>query len=330
MLRRLFCYLCLTFFMVALSEAVEESTTTDPRLSPVAAAYSNWLNMAGLSQPSNGWELKVEKLIEVRCAEDGKKIEFHLGGGIDCRDRSSPVPHFILLIKFKHPDKIWHNAPDGWEVLNSQFYASKNVSLNERLLFKLSHLLDERIEAVRIHMQTYCIDWDLQSVQGEVRKVDGMSCKMVGERTLITKTLTAEAANAIANSSLTRVSEISFNGARIAEFFDRHFGPKNVAIKKVAIEDQYVEVILSGLRGEVIEGTKYWERLQSSVLVADRGDYFELRLLLDGQFAAGLNPPPITAFSDMEPVYSKSLQVYAGQLLASLKEYLLEKNRRND
>lgn len=328
--RGLISYLCLPLLIAIVRvAAAEEPNTTDLRLTAIAANFSQWLHNTGLSQPSDGWELKVDRLIQ--CNKTRPFIElFSNFETVACVDPLLSEPLFILSLGFRHPEERWHEAKTGWGVLNSHFRASKGVSLDERLLFKLSHLLGVKADSVVISMHTHCIGWHLKAIGGEVREHDGFECFMVGGSTLITKELTVKAATSPPDSALTRMTKISIDGAQVTEFFDKHFGPKKTSIAKVAIEDHYVEVILSDLRGEVIEEKNYWERLQSSILVADRGEFIELRLLLDGWFAAGLNPPPITAFSDMEPVHSKSLQVYAGQLLSSLKQFLLDRNCHND
>ncbi|MGH8504181.1 MAG: hypothetical protein ACREVE_17330 [Gammaproteobacteria bacterium] len=148
---RLVCsYLSLAILLPCMHAAIA-GEFKDLNVSTIKALYSDWLNRTGLSSPSTGWELEVRELVEVKCTEKGNDVELLLElEGIDCQDSQSPIPQFILTIGFKHPERIWHNAPTGWQILNDQLKQSEGVSLNERLLFKLSHLLNSKVEATRI------------------------------------------------------------------------------------------------------------------------------------------------------------------------------------
>lgn len=293
----------------------------DPRLAALSADYGRWLTETGLSQPSTGWELKVGQLTPIDCSvlsEEARVKMFF--SGINCD--SPNVPRYVLHISFKHPEKIWHNADVGWARINESFKQAHKITLDELLIFKLAHMLGEHANDVSISMDTYCKSWNLQRIKGEIRQVSGQTCKMAGESTLVTKDLLASAKNAIIGSAQTKLGARAVSGTIIARFLEAYFGEKKAVVKTVAVEDGYVEAFIENIRGEVISGKNFWERLQASIVLADKGPSIEIRLFLDGQFAAGLNPPPLTAFSDMEPTHSKELHIYAGAFLTSMKRYL--------
>lgn len=288
----------------------------------IAEQYSRWLTDSGMLSPADGWELKVQGLDGISCTGLLPKdaVTALYLDGIDC-GRPFP-PKYILRLTFMHPEKIWHDADDGWKRLNSSFKTAHGITLDERLLFKLSHMLQTRVGDVRISMETYCKSWQSQFIEDQVRQVSGEACMMAGASTLITKEVSKSLKDTSIPSSSRPINGIISNGDEIIKFLESKYKVEGAVVKKLSSEQNYAEVIIEGLRGKVIEQQKNWERLQVSFIVSANEKGQEVRLLLDGQYAAGLNQPPISGYSDMEPTYSKALQLYAASLLASLKDHV--------
>jgi hypothetical protein len=87
----------------------------------------------------------------------------------------------------------------------------------------------------------------------------------------------------------------------------------------------YVEVLVKGLRGEVIDGGGFWERIQLSFFVTGSEETRRLRVFVDGRLASGLGGyPPDTQFTmDMEPDHAESLDVFARALVVALRDHIV-------
>ncbi|MDG4562469.1 MAG: hypothetical protein P9E88_14365 [Candidatus Competibacter sp.] len=314
--------LCVTCADAALANETPPYIKRSPELSQVAARYSAWLKETGISSPAPGWEVNVLGLDAITCtglSPQSASSALH-EDGIDCT--KPDVPQFILRLNFMHPEKIWHDADDGWAKLNDSFKDAHGVTLDERLIVKISHLLSIRSKDVRISMQTYCKRWLSQFHEGTVKKVWGEACMMAGSSTLITSGITQALRDSNIPSSSNSFGGNALTGELILRFLDADLGKKGAIIKRLNSDSNYAEATIERLRGEVIELQKYWERLQASFIISKKGNAHEVRLLLDGQYAAGINQPPLSAYSDMEPAHSKSLQLYADSILARLKAKL--------
>lgn len=156
-----------------------------------------------------------------------------------------------------------------------------------------------------------------------MKKVGGIACKMVGERTLITTGITQALKDSQVPSSSNSFGGRALTGELILRFLDAEFGNKGATVKRLHSDSNYAEANIEGLRGEVIEHQKNWEKLQASFFISEKDNAHEVRILLDGQYAAGINnQPPLSAYKDMEPTHSKSLQIYAASILSRLKTQL--------
>lgn len=293
------------------------------QLQQVVERYSVWLKETGIASPALGWEVNVAGLAAISCAdlspEDANSV-LHMYG-IDCT--KPDVPKYILRLNFKHPEKTWHKTEDGWGKLNESFRVAHGVDLDERLIIKISHLLSTRAQDIRISMETSCKSWQFQFYGGSVKRVMGHGCKMAEENTtMITSGITQALKDSSVPSSSNSFGGRVLTGELVLRFLDAEFGKKGATVKRLGSDSNYVSVIVEGLRGEVIEQQKYWERLQAFFFISEKGNAQEVRLLLDGHYAAGMKQPPLSAYYDMEKTHSKSLQLYATSILERLKTQL--------
>ena len=110
-----------------------------PELSQVAARYSAWLKKRlAFHLPRLDGEVNVLGLDAITCtglSPQSASSALH-EDGIDCT--KPDVPQFILRLNFMHPEKIWHDADDGWAKLNDSFKDAHGVTLDERLIVKIS------------------------------------------------------------------------------------------------------------------------------------------------------------------------------------------------
>jgi hypothetical protein len=101
------------------------------------------------------------------------------------------------------------------------------------------------------------------------------------------------------------------------------FSEPNITVDYITLEDSYVQVIVRGLRGRVVPGGRYWERLELNfVLQGEKTN--RLRVVADGLLAAGIGGyPPDSQFTrNMEPEYAASLTEYTAHLANGFINFL--------
>jgi hypothetical protein len=103
------------------------------------------------------------------------------------------------------------------------------------------------------------------------------------------------------------------------------FTGRDVHCTYLTIEDSYVQSIIRGLRGRVIQGGRYWERVQISFARLQSKDKEHIRVLADGMLATGVGEyPPDSQFTRaMEPEYSAALTEYTAQIANGFRDFLM-------
>lgn len=89
--------------------------------------------------------------------------------------------------------------------------------------------------------------------------------------------------------------------------------------------NNFVEVIIRGLKGEVIQGGNEWEKIQISFIRSSQNSGIkELIVLVDGHLASGIgrSPEDMQFTKSMEPKFSNNLNNYAKKLSTSLISYI--------
>jgi hypothetical protein len=275
----------------------------------------------GISSPASGWELSVQKIDSVSCETLylEKIMTGLMIGGFSCDGPDAPT--YILRLSFVHPEKSWHRADEGWAKINKRFKKVHGVDLNERLITKITHMLSISCDDLVVAMNTNCRDWVLRFVGGKVQTIWDSPCNMKDATKEIDKGIDRTLENSSEPSS-NDVHEGRLTGETVVAFMDEEYERIGATVKNLDSDSQYAEVIIEGIRGEVVEHQNYWERLQATFFIAEKRNTYEVRLLLDGQYAAGISQPPLSAYIDMEPSYATDLEVYAELVLTRLKNHL--------
>ncbi len=91
-----------------------------------------------------------------------------------------------------------------------------------------------------------------------------------------------------------------------------------------SFEADYLELGVSGLRGQVIGSRNYWEKLKISLVIKTDEKEWKLDWFVDGLYAAGLgsNRPADDSYYLMEKDYQPQLETYADRLLSALHKSL--------
>jgi hypothetical protein len=120
--------------------------------------------------------------------------------------------------------------------------------------------------------------------------------------------------------------------ATVEKFLDAKFESKN--IQYLSREPDYVEVIVRGLKGYVVKGSPYWERLMIFFIKQPdekSGDY-RIRLIADGDLAAGAGgyPPDSQFDTNIEEKNSKSLTDFVSSVLDEFVEAATDRGQGHD
>lgn len=100
----------------------------------------------------------------------------------------------------------------------------------------------------------------------------------------------------------------------------KYYEKRGAAASLVAFDHDHCELVVKRMRGQVIAGKSYWERLQVFLYVIGP----RLSVVVQGKYAPGLGPsfPPAAAFVDMEPMYATELSEHLGDLIVHAKRVL--------
>jgi hypothetical protein len=98
------------------------------------------------------------------------------------------------------------------------------------------------------------------------------------------------------------------------------YAKRGASILVTGMTAHWFSIVVRHLRGEVISGRQYWERLQLLVFLEPMGNATVVRLIVDGKYGAGLAPPDDLGYSDMEPIYTANLTDYGKALVLYLAE----------
>jgi hypothetical protein len=106
----------------------------------------------------------------------------------------------------------------------------------------------------------------------------------------------------------------------------RHFSERNAQLTVLDKNENEVEVVVRGLRGEVLRKSKAWERLWLYTVASTKQESgsraMNLTFILEGYTASGVGDyPPDSAFTtSMEPENSKALFEYVKQLATTVRD----------
>jgi hypothetical protein len=107
-------------------------------------------------------------------------------------------------------------------------------------------------------------------------------------------------------------------------FLSRTFECRGGRFRLLASDADFVRFQVDHLRGEVITGRSFWERIEATAVFFPVKQGFKVHMFLDAQYAAGLGsePPPESAFSSVETEFYKQEGDYVEALLTAAKSFL--------
>lgn len=288
----------------------------------IAQQYSKWLSESGMSTPANGWRLNVEGVgEELLCPRVPVEAEGIYGKSFLIKKDCSKISQKKHILRLSINDDDYRAG--GWYRLNYDFRDLHGITIDERLLLKFSHMLSVPVDDVMVSMETRCLFWKFQFIENKIVNTESHICAMTTASEKISKNeISPFLKNAVVPISKDHfVGVFGLNGSAVINFLKSEFNNEGVNVKIIKYSEYYVEVIIEGLRGKIIDQQNNWERLEVMFIISPYAEGSEVRLVLDGRYAAGINRPSISSYSDMELIHSKELQLYASSLLTKLKIY---------
>jgi hypothetical protein len=95
--------------------------------------------------------------------------------------------------------------------------------------------------------------------------------------------------------------------------------PRPFEVRVLERHQNLVKVEINGLRGHVLSGRNYWERLEIYLVHLKPG---EAKVIVEGQYAPGMgsSPPASSAYESMEKDYYQDLLRYTKLTFANLQQ----------
>lgn len=113
--------------------------------------------------------------------------------------------------------------------------------------------------------------------------------------------------------------------ARVEAFLRAYFGKMPGASLTVKpLERAYAGVVVEGVRGIVIAGRTYFERLEIGFDIFLHESPPRAVCHIDGRYASGIGSrlPVLTSYTDMDPAYRAELEKFADAMIRELQTYL--------
>jgi hypothetical protein len=202
---------------------------------------------------------------------------------------------------------------DDLSELEHRFYVDNGMSLWNRIFRKISLTSGLKSEELLIYLPVFCSGSMIYEGKPGVVQRYGPECYMGSSRSAIEFSIKEGFSKALIEK-LTNSFDFS---EEIPNFLSSFIKPPAVKIDYLSKYPNFVEVMVRGLKGEVIPGGNVWEKTQLVFMNNSRSSKeMELAVLVDGQIASGLGgfPPDSQFTKSMEPKFSESLNNYAKKI----------------
>ena len=161
------------------------------------------------------------------------------------------------------------------------------------------------------------ISMDVETIRGPI----GILCSLDFDRIREYEQATDKAIKDIASKTLDNKSfkkNIKLTTDQIENYMENKFSVPGVKFITSEKTENWISLVVKNIRNEVIDNEKYWERLQLFIFVSREANFDQVRLVLDGKYAAGLRAPSSLGYTDMEPKYVTNLSEYGNKLIQEL------------
>jgi hypothetical protein len=102
---------------------------------------------------------------------------------------------------------------------------------------------------------------------------------------------------------------------------EKFFQGKGGTLSVLDQDGEYLEIVVRGLQGVVVAGSKQWERIDIAVFYPNRPSGSTLRIEIDGNWGSGIVAPSTDKGYDhpLQPEFSGALNEFAKQLSVLLR-----------
>jgi hypothetical protein len=110
----------------------------------------------------------------------------------------------------------------------------------------------------------------------------------------------------------------------LSGFFQKFFAGKGLVTETKRLPHR-LRLVVSRMRGEILRGKNYWERMEIDAVIVGMKEEFQVVLILDGYLASGSGraEPPVSRFKDMSMEgRQKELDDYLGRLVVEMTKSL--------
>lgn len=174
---------------------------------------------------------------------------------------------------------------------------------------------DRRIFSFFIFIIIYCL---CLAFSTEFKKILTPPPGVVVARTIIIKSSIADDIKLKVRSNGVDIRE------EIENYIQVYFSQKNASILLTTSEDNYLEFSITGLKGEILTDKNLWEKIQVCIHYYENNEKINIVIMFDGQYSAGIGPPSIESYLDMEPKFRYQLDNYTKAMLVKLKHHLIK------
>lgn len=212
-----------------------------------------------------------------------------------------------------------HGSREEIRDIERKFMSQDNVSLWDRVLRKISLSANIPSRKIVVVVPIYCAG----SLAFEFRPGSAgrslMECASASAAVDVAKL----GAGTMGLSAVGKVNNSLDLPDAIAKFMAIFLPSPEVNIQYLTKDSSFVDMILRGIRGQVIKGGTEWEKIQISVVKS--GDT-EVRFLIDGLLASGVGgyPPDSQFTKSIEPGNAQDLTVYTKALATAFGDYLVK------
>jgi hypothetical protein len=257
-------------------------------------------------------------------------------------DEASVATLYTAWLKATHLDKVLSvesydanqrrltlKAGDSFESLR-ELATARKAPLDQRLFIKFVHLTQQPVAGAQLRIQgpLPCLRVVVSGGAKGTSTSEERLCRSGGQATLPAAIVAAIAKSAPALGSQS-VGQVTSVKDRVLRELQHHFDGKG-ALRVISDDDNYLQLEVMKMRGEIMPGDRWWETLQLSLWIepkssdsnpADGGA--TLRWQATGRFGAGLLRAPSTLEgygADFEPAHAEELASYVKSLLVKVKQ----------
>lgn len=233
--------------------------------------------------------------------------------------RERQVPRYLLLLR---------SYVDRHELrkFEREFKERHGVSVWQRLMEKYSLLTGIPVGDIVVDISVSCSGGLIGLLEGRFER-QGRECMSASIGIDIPE---PAGHHLLASARSAAVQPVANFPAYVEQYLQAALAKAGGRIAILTREDNYVQAIVRGLKGTVVSGSPYWERVSLSFALLQSERNARVRILADGMLATGIGGyPQDSQFTrSMEPEYAGPLTEYAARIADEFRQFVLARGPR--